>query len=150
MPEGSHWKVDHDPIQLRRGRAATMKVQSVSIIHSKAGMSREAVARHWKPGLEEARALAFAWDYGWVCTGFLKREGVAPRKKEAAEWHALVVGTTFEEESRVPVEVFGRRWMYYDWKGIALCAETNFPGQFPEQLGQFQEQAGSSTSRGRL
>ena len=92
--------------------------------------------------------MVFAWDHGWVCTGFLTRVGAAPRKKDDAEWYVLVVGTEFKEESRVLVEVFGRRWMYYDWKGIAPCAETNFPDQFPEQLGQFQEQAGSSTPPG--
>ena len=75
--------------------------------------------------------MAFAWDYGWVCTGFLKRTGVAPRKQEAAEWYVLVVGTMFEEESRVLVEVYGRRWLYYDWKGFGPRAGPRPPGSHP-------------------
>ena len=57
--------------------------------------SKEAVARHWKPGLEGARAMVFAWGHGWVCTGFLRRAGVAPRRNGVAEWYILVVGTEF-------------------------------------------------------
>ena len=93
--------------------------------------------------------MVVAWDHGWVCTGFLKRAGVAPKRKDEAEWCALAVGAEFKEESRVLVEVFGRRWLYYDWKGLAPRGEAPLPERFPEQLAQFQEQAGSSTPPGR-
>eukprot|EP00974_Lingulodinium_polyedra_P009830 943465-Lingulodinium_polyedra.AAC.1 len=61
MPEGTHWEVEEAPAKLRQGLIATMKIHSVSIIHSKSCLSKEAVAQHRQPGLERARALVFAW-----------------------------------------------------------------------------------------
>ena len=72
--------------------------------------------------------MVFAWDHGWVCRGFLKRAGVAPKQKVEAEWYVLVVGTEFKEESRVLVEVFGRRWLYYDWTGFGASTNPRRPG----------------------